>query len=65
MAAGSVVGNLRDRSKDYSEWRMFRVGQRDHHAVCAHRRIGVADPHSRAAKRMHPLGKVDVDVMKE
>jgi hypothetical protein len=65
MAARSVVGNPRDRSKDYGEWRMFRVGQRGHHAVCARRWQGTVVPHSRAAKGAHLLGKLDVDVMKK
>ena len=65
MAARSVVGNLHCRSKDYCVWRMFRTGRRGHHEVCAHRRLGTVVPHSRAAKGAHPLGEVDVNVMKE
>jgi hypothetical protein len=65
MAARSVVGNLHDRSKGYGVWRMFRTGRRGRHEVCAHRRLGAAVPHSRAAKGAYPLGKVDIDVMKE
>lgn len=65
MAARSVVGNLLDRSKDYGVWKMFRTARRGRREVCAYRRLGATVPHSRAAKGAHPLGKVDVNVMKE
>ena len=44
---------------------MFRTGQRGRHGACADRPLGAAVPHSRAASGLHPLGKVDIDFMKE
>lgn len=65
MAARFVAGIPRVHSKDYGEWRMFQAGLRDRHGACARSCRYTAVPHSRAAKGAHPLGKVEIDLVKE
>jgi hypothetical protein len=44
---------------------MFQEGWRDRRGAYARSRRNAVVPHSRAAKGAHPLGEIEIDLMKE